>query len=427
MNAEIIAVGSEMLGPSRIDTNSLYLTDQLTTLGVEVVAKAIVGDDLERLTETIRAAMGRSDIVILTGGLGPTEDDLTREAVAAALGVGQAYRAEIFEGLVALFAKVGRVISENNKRQANVIDGADVLANLKGTAPGQWIRTPRGGVVMLLPGPPREMTAMWESQCYPRLQSILPPMTIRTAWFRVAGMAESELDQLIAPAYKPYVNPTTTVLAKAGDIEIHLRARCADSADAQGLVDEVGAKILALLGDRVYSRNGDGLDAVVGGLLKDRGETVAVAESCTSGLLGARLTETPGSSAWFRGGYLVYANDMKCALLGTAEMPDKAVSETTAVRLAVAAAERAGADWGISTTGVAGPDGGTEESPVGTVWVGLARKGELAEARRFRFPGDRVRIRIFAVQMALDMLRRRLQRAAQTTESTWAQRPPERA
>jgi nicotinamide-nucleotide amidase len=417
MNAEIIAVGSEMLGPTRIDTNSLFLTDQLTTLGVEVVAKAVIGDDLALLTETIRTAVHRSDVVILSGGLGPTEDDLTREAVAAALGVGQTYRAEIFEGIAALFAKMGRKISDNNKRQANVIDGAEVLANERGTAPGQWIRTPRGGVVMLVPGPPREMTHMWTNQCQPRLAAMVPPLAIRTVWFRVSGMSESELDQLIAPAYKPYTNPTTTVLAKAGDIEIHLRARCTTAEQAQALVDEVGEKILALLGERIYSRNGDPLETVVGGLLKERSETVAVAESCTSGLLGAKLTDTPGSSAWFRGGYLVYANDLKRDLIG--ELNGPAVSEETAVSLARAAAERAGADWAISTTGVAGPDGGTEASPVGTVWIGVARQGGAAEARRFRFPGDRTRVRMFATQAALDMLRRRLSPGAKVAESTW--------
>ena len=243
----------------------------------------------------------------------------------------------------------------------------------------------------------------------------MPPLAIRTVWFRVAGMSESELDQLISPAYKPYLNPTTTVLAKAGDIEIHLRSRCTTGEEAQALVDEVGAKISALLGERIYSRNGDPLEAVAGGLLKARGETVAVAESCTSGLLGARLTDTPGASAWFRGGYLVYANDLKRDLIGDF---GRAVSEDTALRLAVAAAERARADWGISITGVAGPDGGTEESPVGTVWIAIAHQ-QQAEARRFRFPGDRGRVRIFSTQAALDMLRRRLAQAAQLTESTW--------
>ena len=415
MNAEIIAVGSEMLGPTRIDTNSLYITDRLSTLGVEVVAKVVVGDDLLLLAETIRLAAKRSSIVILTGGLGPTLDDLTREAVADALGLGQSYRAEIFDNLVALFERMGRKISENNKRQANVIDTAEVLPNAKGTAPGQWVPVPGGGVVILLPGPPREMTAMWDAECEPRLAMMVPPLAIRTVWFRVAGMSESELDQLIAPAYKPYTNPATTVLAKAGDIEIHVRARCTTAEEAQTLAGEVGSKISALLGDRIYSRNGDPLEAVTGQLLKRRGETVAVAESCTSGLLAARLTETPGASAWFRGGYLVYADDLKRDLIGEF---GRAVSEDTALRLAAACAERAKAGWGVAITGVAGPDGGTEESPVGTVWIAVAHHGR-AEARRFRFPGDRGRVRTFSVQAALDMLRRRLSAAAEITESSW--------
>ena len=404
MNAEIIAVGSEMLTPQRIDTNSLYLTDQLNTYGVEVVFKCIVGDDRALLTDTIRLAISRSQIVILTGGLGPTEDDLTRDAVAQALGVQQTYQPEVFENIVAMFARLGRKIADNNKRQAMLIDGAEWLENTRGTAPGQWLRTKRG-VLILLPGPPKELTNMYEREVRERLVALLPKLALRTRWYRVAGMGESDLDQLIAPVYTHYINPVTTVLAKVGDIEVHLRARLETAEAAESLVNEVGLQVEALLGDRIYSRNGDSLEKTVGLMLVERGATVAVAESCTGGLLGARLTDSPGASQWFRGGYLVYDKAMKQALVG--KEIDEPVSESTAELLAAAAVARSGATHGVSITGVAGPDGGTEENPVGTVWIGVASSYRV-ETRRFRFPGDRGRIRTLAAQSALDMLRRHL-------------------
>jgi nicotinamide-nucleotide amidase len=399
-----------MLTPQRVDTNSLYLTDQLNMYGVEVVFKCIVGDDRALLTDTIRLAIMRSEIVILTGGLGPTEDDVTRDAVAAALGVQQSYQAEVFDNLVAAWSRLGRKIAENNKRQAMLIDGAEFLENTRGTAPGQWIRTKRG-VIILLPGPPKELTTMYEREVRERLVAMLPKQALCTRWYRVAGMGESDLDQLIAPVYTKYTNPVTTVLAKAGDIEVHLRARL-DTADAaEVLVEEVGQQVEALLGDRIYSRNGDPLDATVGQMLVARGGTVAVAESCTGGLLGTRLTENPGASEWFRGGYLVYTMEMKKALVGPEDGAlielNGAVSETTAAVLAKAAAARSGATHGVSITGIAGPDGGSEENPVGTVWIVVASK-EGVETRRYRFPGDRGRIRTLAAQSALDLLRRHL-------------------
>ncbi|MBY0505326.1 MAG: competence/damage-inducible protein A [Bryobacteraceae bacterium] len=410
MNAEIIAVGSEMLTPQRIDTNSLYLTDQLNAYGVEVVYKCVVGDDRALLTDSIRLAVNRSAIVILSGGLGPTEDDLTRDAVAAALGVGQTYHPDVFAGIEGMFARLGRKVAENNKRQAMLIDGAEWLENTRGTAPGQWIRT-ANGVVILLPGPPKELTTMYERTVRERLVALLPKQALRTRWYRVAGMGESDLDQLIAPVYTRYTNPVTTVLAKAGDIEVHLRARLDTAEAAEALVNEVGVQVEALLGDRIYSHNGDPLEKTVGLMLAARGATVAVAESCTGGLLGTRLSDTPGASAWFRGGYIVYTLALKQALAGDADGAAIAaagvVSETTATVLAKAAAARSGATYGVSITGVAGPDGGTGENPVGTVWIAVA-SNQSVTARRYRFPGDRGRVRTLAAQSALDLLRRHL-------------------
>jgi nicotinamide-nucleotide amidase len=279
-----------------------------------------------------------------------------------------------------------------------------------------------GAIIMLLPGPPRELKPMFERECLPRLEALLPKQVIRTLFYRVAGMGESDLDALIAPVYTKYANPVTTILAAAGDIQIHLRARCGTVEEATALLAEVGPPIEALLGDRIYTRTGDSLEVVVGNLLRERGETLAVAESCTGGLLGERLTAIAGSSDYFMGGMLTYTDRMKTALLGVDPAllaTDTAVSGSVAEAMARRVRERTGSTYALSVTGVAGPDGGTEATPVGTVFIGLATP-ERAISRRFRFPGDRGRVRGFAVQTALDMLRRALIRADAPT--SWAVR-----
>lgn len=409
MNAEIIAVGSELLTPQRLDTNSLFLTEQLNNLGVEVVLKMVVGDDRERLAEAVRGAVARSEIVILTGGLGPTEDDVTREAVAAALGRRLVFRADILEWIEQRFRRVGRRMAEINRRQAYVIEGAEAWRNDNGTAPGLWIER-EGRVLVLLPGPPAELQPMFLRDCLPKLERLVPRQVIRTRVYRVAGMPESDLDQLISPVYRRYANPVTTILAAPGDIQIHLRARCDAFEEAERLLGELGGQIEALLGDRIYSRNGESLEAVVGAQLRRRGATLSVAESCTGGLLAGRITEVPGSSDYFVGGFLTYSNDLKVKLLGVPQaLIDQhgAVSEPVAQAMAAGARERTGSTFALSVTGIAGPSGGTEAVPVGTVCIGLAHPGG-AEARRFRFLGDRARVRAVAVQTALDLLRRGL-------------------
>src|SRR6202167_1199527 len=394
MTAEIIAVGSELLTPQRVDTNSLFLTDQLNGLGVEVVTKSVIGDDLNRLADAVRRAISRSQIVILSGGLGPTEDDLTRDSVAAALDRRLIYHPESADLLEQRFAQMKRKMSEVNKRQAFIIEGAEILPNDRGTAPGQWIED-SGSRLMLLPGPPHEMKAMFTRQCLPRLTRIVPRQVIETLVLRVAGMPESDLDQLISPVYKKYENPATTILAAAGDIQIHLRAHCPTEAEAMALLAEVAGPIDLLLGDRIYSRNGQSLEEVIGDLLRKRGATLAVAESCTGGLLGERITAVPGSSDYFLGGFITYASRMKVDWLG---VPEKiieefgAVSSEAAEAMARGARRHSGATYALSVTGVAGPDGGTKKSPVGTVYVGLADAGACSVTHR-QFIGDRARIR----------------------------------
>jgi nicotinamide-nucleotide amidase len=408
MNAEIIAVGSELLTPERVDTNSLFLTDQLNGLGVEVVGKSVIGDNLDRLADAVRTAVSRSEVVILSGGLGPTEDDLTRDSVAAALDRKLVYHPEIAELLEQRFAQMKRKMAEVNKRQAFIIEGADILPNDRGTAPGQWIEDSESYVI-LLPGPPHELKAMFTRQCLPRLARIVPQQVIQSLVLRVAGMPESDLDQLISPVYKKYENPATTILAAAGDIQIHLRARCATEAEAVKLLAEVAGPIELLLGDRIYSRNGASLEEVVGEMLRQHHATLSVAESCTGGLLGERITSVPGSSDYFIGGFITYTARMKVEWLGVPEQVITewgAVSKESAEAMAQGARRRTGSTYALAITGLAGPDSGGEKAPVGTVYVGLADAGGCSVVHR-QFIGDRARIRFFAAQMALDMLRRK--------------------
>ncbi|MBI3683603.1 MAG: competence/damage-inducible protein A [Acidobacteria bacterium] len=407
MDAAIIAAGSEMLTPDRVDTNSLYLTDQLNAHGVEVVLKLVVGDHRARLVGAMRHALSEAHMLFVSGGLGPTEDDLTREAAAELCGRSLEFRQEICDAIEARFRRMNRKMAQVNKRQAYVIEGATLLPNARGTAPGQWVEF-SGRHIVLLPGPPHEMKAMFEEQCLPRLEKLAPGLVIRTRLYRVAGMPESDLDQLIAPVYRNYVNPATTILAAAGDIQVHLRARCATAGEAEAMLKEVGDPIAELLGDRIYSSNGDPLEAVVGKLLRERAMTVCVAESCTGGMVAERITSVAGSSDYFAGGFLAYSYRAKNALLGID--PEllreyKAVSEPVARAMAVAALERSGATLSVSVTGVAGPGQGAETEPVGAVWVGVAN-ADSCRVRRFQFAGDRQRIRSLAAQTALDMLRR---------------------
>ncbi|HXF27452.1 MAG TPA: competence/damage-inducible protein A, partial [Bryobacteraceae bacterium] len=390
--------------------DSLFLTQQLNDLGVEVVRKLIVGDDRIRLAGTVRDCLSRAKIVIVTGGLGPTEDDVTRDAVAAALGRELIFSEELCAALEDRFRRANRKMAEINKRQAYLVSGAEVLPNPNGTAPGQWIERD-GSVVMILPGPPRELKPLFRDQCASRLKSFLPPQSICTWTYRVAGLGESDLDQLIAPVYTQYQNPVTTILANAGDIQVLLRARGPSMEEAEALVRELGRKIEPLLGDRIYSRNGGTLEAVVGQLLRQSCRTLAVAESCTGGLLGERITRVPGSSTYFLGGFLTYSDRMKTELLGVdAELIERhtAVSEPVALAMAEGARLRTEADFGVSITGYAGPDGGTEENPVGTVFIGVA-SAHGSKVKRLRWPSaDRALIRSYAAQIALDQLRRRL-------------------
>ncbi len=408
-DAEIIAVGSEMLTSQRIDTNSLYITDQLNALGVEVRRKLIVGDDRALLADAVRSALEHAGIVILTGGLGPTEDDVTRQAVADALSRELVFSQEICDAIEERFRRRQRKMAEINKRQAYVVEGAEILPNANGTAPGQWIAND-GRIVIMLPGPPGELKPLFANECIPRLTKLLPAQVIRARFYRVTGFTESDLDALIAPVYTKYTNPSTTILASPGDIQIHLRARCGSAEDAERLLAEVGDPIEELLGKHLFSRNGDPLEGIVGALLRERGATLSVAESCTGGMVGERVTSVAGSSDYFLGGFVTYTDRLKIDLLGVDPAllaQHTAVSKETARAMAEGARTRTGSTFAISITGEAGPESSTG-APVGTIFVGFASPDGQPEALRFAMPGDRPRIRGFATQAALDLLRRRL-------------------
>ena len=413
MNAEIIAVGSELLTPFRMDTNSLYLTEQINQLGVEVIFKSVVGDDLQRLTAAAQHALFRSEIVIFSGGLGPTEDDLTREAVAAALGVFLRRDEEILSGIEQRFAARGWKMSPNNAKQADVLEGATVLPNGNGTAPGQWLTGKIEGrerIVILLPGPPHELKALFEAECRERLRATLPVAFLATRVLKVAMLGESHVDARVAPIYKRFSDVQTTILAGAGEIQLHFKSRAQTMEAAQSRVDEAADAVEEELDDAVYSRDGQSLEQIVGYWLQMRGATLAVAESCTGGLLGERITSVGGSSRYFAGGAIVYSNAVKTELAGVpADMIERhgAVSREVAAALAEAIRYRCESTLGIGITGVAGPTGGTPEKPVGLVFHALASATGTDVVERI-FPGDRKRIRWFATTLALDMVRRKL-------------------
>src|SRR3982074_1029456 len=413
VNAEIIAVGSELLTPHRRDTNSLYLTEKLNELGVEVRFKCIVGDDAEGLTAAAKLAMRRSDIIIFTGGLGPTEDDLTREAVGDALGLKLERNPKLIAKLEERFAKRGIKMSANNAKQADILTSATVLPNPLGTAPGQWIAGKYDGqerVLMLLPGPPHELKALFETECIPRLRARIPPQHIATRILKMAMMPESQVDARVAPIYKTYADVETTILAGGGEIQLHRRCRKDSQPEADARVEELAEKIEDELGDAIFSRKGETIEQIVSYLLQMRSMTLAVAESCTGGLLAERITSLSGSSRYFLGGAVVYSNELKTQLAGVpAEMIERhgAVSREVAAALAEGIRYRCESTFGMGITGVAGPSGGTSEKPVGLVFHAVANSSGTEVLQR-NFLGDRKRIRRFASTMALDMLRRKL-------------------
>jgi nicotinamide-nucleotide amidase len=413
MNAEIVAIGSEMLTPHRQDTNSLYLTEKLNELGVAVVFKTIVGDNIRHLVSAVRSALARVDILLISGGLGPTEDDLTREAVAAALNVKLQRDPDLIAHLYTRAAARRITLTRNNEKQADVIEGAVIMPNALGSAPGQWIDTVVGThrkLAMLLPGPPHELKAMYEEQCVPRLREILPQRHIATRVLKAAMIGESMADSRIAPIYTQYTDVETTILAHLGDIELRLICSKPIAELAQARVDELAGKIEDELDEFVYSSQGESLEQIVLYHLEMRQATLAVAESCTGGMVAERLTSVSGSSRSFVGGAVVYSNRLKSELAGVAPQliaRHGAVSREVAIALADGIRERCGSTLGLAITGIAGPAGGTDEKPVGLVYLAVCDADDTEVVEK-RFTGDRDAIRFYASQQGLDMVRRRL-------------------
>ena len=409
LNAEIIAIGSEMLTPFRMDTNSLWLTERLNAMGIDVKLKTVVGDDEARLEETIRDAMKRSEIVIATGGLGPTEDDITRKIFARVLKRQLVLEDSIIEKIRARFARRNMPMPEINARQALIIRGAQILENNNGTAPGMLI-TEGKCTVVLLPGPPREMKPIFDAAVAPALKQRAGDMLIMRRCLSIFGLTESRTDELAAPIYLKYRNPSTTILFKDGQIELHLTAQARDESEVEKLLDELAGQLDEVLGEHIFSRRNETLEEVVGELLKLRGYTLATAESCTGGLLAGRITDVPGSSEYFLEGVVSYSNESKVDLLGVPKKWIKthgAVSQQVAEAMAAGIRKRAGSTFGVGVTGVAGPGGGSEEKPVGLVYIALADDTQTT-ARKLIFPGDRQFIRTLSVNAALDMVRRRI-------------------
>jgi nicotinamide-nucleotide amidase len=406
MKAEIIAVGSELLTPDRLDTNSLFLTAELNGIGIEVVRKTIAGDDRDLLREVFREAMGRVQLIISSGGLGPTQDDLTRETVAELLGRKLIRNDAILHFIESRFRSMGREMPELNVRQAMVPEGAEVLENPRGTAPGLWLED-AGHIIALLPGPPRELKPLFREQVLPRLERRVSGVRLYRRELRVTGLGESHVEQRILPIYQRYPEVTTTILAAPGETQIHLRIWTDDSQNAKKTLDEMVQGFEIALTDRIFSEDGRSLEEVVAEELTLNNATIAAAESCTGGLLAQRLTSIAGSSSYFLGGVVCYSNELKTTW---ADVPPEmilakgAVSSEVAVALAEGIRRRVGSTIGVGITGVAGPGGGSEEKPVGTVHVAISHAGAVKE-RGARFPGERENIRWQASQVALDMVR----------------------
>lgn len=411
--AEIIAVGSELLTPHRIDTNSLFLTRRLNDVGIVVRSKSVVGDDRAALAALVREALTRADVVITTGGLGPTEDDVTREVVAGVLERPLDERLDVLAAIRARFDRRGIPMPEINRRQALVPRGARVLDNANGTAPGLLIEV-NGRVVVLLPGPPRELEPMFDADVVPRLSDPERRRHLQRRVLKITGRSESQVEEVAQPIYSRLgdaaVPVETTILAAPGQIELHLEASGPDVALLERRLDDGVTKLGAALAPFVFSTDGRALETVVGDLLRDRGWRIAVAESCTGGMLLGRLTEVAGSSAWVLGGVVAYANAVKTVMLGVPASVIEAhgaVSEPVAVAMADGVRTRLGAEIGVSVTGIAGPAGGTPAKPVGTVVIAVS--SAASGVRAFAFTGDRDTIRRHSTAAALDMVRRALQ------------------
>jgi nicotinamide-nucleotide amidase len=416
MKACILAVGSEMLTPFRVDTNSLFITERLNTIGYDVRLKAVVADEVGELADVIESALNWADLIVITGGLGPTEDDITRDAVARVLNLPMDVDERIIDRIQERFARRNLAMPAINRRQGMVPRGATVIENPNGTAPGLWLESGKTAIV-LLPGPPRELKPMFEALVRDRLAPASSGGGLFRRVLRITGRTESDVDAHAQPIYGPWTTQavpiSTTILAVLGQIELHLTAQARDQAEADAALDEATRQLQEALAPAVYSVDGRTLEVVIGDLLRERKLTIAVAESCTGGLLASRLTDVPGSSAYVERGVVCYSNQSKVDMAGVPEALIRehgAVSEPVADAMAAGIRARAGTNVGVGITGIAGPDGGTPEKPVGTVCIAVHSNDEKW-VRTFPFFGGREMVKFQATQAAMNMLRLLLLRA----------------
>jgi len=418
LKIEIMAIGSEMLSPYFQDSNSLYITKRLNELGLDVSFKTIVGDNWEDLLTSIRQSLSKADILFAIGGLGPTQDDITREAFASVLKKKLLYHDEILEKIQERFKQRAMTMPVVNKKQAYIIEGSTVLDNACGTAPGLWLEHNKKTIV-LLPGPPHELMPMFESYVWPRLQDFHRRYSEKKI-IKITGLTESKIESILSDIYPNDSSIRLTTLARPGQIEIHILCYSDSSqAHAHKKVIFIEKRILDRLKDNVFSISNEELEHVVGKLLTMNKETLAVAESCTGGYLGHRLTNVPGSSNYFIQGVIAYSNDTKIKLLGVShQIIDKygAVSAQVAEAMAEGIRRTANTNYGLSITGIAGPTGETPKKPVGLVYTALSwANGSTVKENRFL--GDRKSIKFQSSQEALDMLRRFLLREKENTSN----------
>lgn len=411
MTAEILTIGTELLLGHSIDTNSAYIGEQLAETGIDVYWKTTVGDNEGRIREALGLALARSEIVITTGGLGPTEDDVTCRVIAGMLGRPLVLDQTVLESIRQRFAERGLAMSNNNERQALIPDGATVLPNPRGTAPGLFIRLGDGKLVVAMPGVPSEMRPMLREQVIPRLrEGVGVRARIRSRILKACGITESKLDEAIGDLVRSSRNPSIALLAHAGEVHIRLTVKTESEAEGDRLLDDLEARLRDRLGALLFGRDEERLEEVVGRLLLEANQTIAVAESCTGGLVCHRLTNLPGSSAYLVRGEVVYSNQAKEGVIGVPReliVQHGAVSRPVALAMASGMRESAGTDLALGITGIAGPGGGTAEKPVGLTYIAIASKEGVA-CRKFRFLADRETNKLLASQVALDMLRRHL-------------------
>lgn len=408
MKCEIIAVGTELLLGNIVNSNARYLSEKLAELGVEVYYHVTIGDNLTRLKEVIQQGLERSDVIITTGGLGPTDDDLTKDGVAEALGLKLVPHKESVEKIEAYFKNANRPMAQCNLKQGYVPEGASILENNNGTAPGVRIEQ-NGKLIFLLPGPPKEMMPMFDQQVYPYLKA-KSKHVLKSKTLRVVGIGESMIQELLQQIFDTQTNPTIAPYAKDGEVHLRITAKCQSDVEGEQMISSMEQKVADILGSNIYGYDDETLEYVVYKLLKEKNMTVAFAESCTGGMISGRLTNVSGVSAVFMNSIVTYSNEAKMKFLGVKEetlAKFGAVSEETAKEMAAGIKRVSGTDVGVSVTGIAGPDGGSAEKPVGLFYIGLAM-GDEVEAHRYLFPASREKVRWNATTRALDILRRKL-------------------